>query len=87
MDRAFMAQDPDDDWSLVRTILTLAEVLGIEAIAEGIEHEWQRRQLHGFECRLGQGFHLGRPVNAAEFSRLWLTETPSRPTTALSTSR
>jgi EAL domain-containing protein (putative c-di-GMP-specific phosphodiesterase class I) len=40
----------------------MADALGVDLIAEGIETEGQRKRLAGLGCRLGQGFLLGRPA-------------------------
>ena len=51
---------------LFEGILRLAEGLGLETLAEGIETESQRAILRGLGCQLGQGYLLGRPVPPAE---------------------
>lgn len=47
---------------LAETIVRLAESLGLEVVAEGIEHPAQALQLRDFECALGQGFHFAEPL-------------------------
>jgi EAL domain-containing protein (putative c-di-GMP-specific phosphodiesterase class I) len=47
---------------LVRTIVELGQAYGLDVIAEGIEDEVQLRALVRRGCRLGQGYHLGRPT-------------------------
>ena len=42
----------------------MAEALGHTTIAEGIEHASQDRVLRQLGCHLGQGYLLGRPLNA-----------------------
>jgi diguanylate cyclase (GGDEF)-like protein len=51
------------------TILRLAESLGIEVVAEGIEQPNQATQLQALECSLGQGFHFAEPLEAADAQR------------------
>ncbi|MGZ8649700.1 MAG: hypothetical protein ACXW08_13915 [Solirubrobacteraceae bacterium] len=41
-------------------------------MAEGVEHEQQFEHLAAEGCRLAQGFHLGRPVPAAEIEPVLL---------------
>lgn len=60
------------DLQIVRSILLLAESIGVECIAEGVETEEQFDLLHGLGCRQMQGYYLGRPVPAAEFEKLFL---------------
>ena len=51
---------------LVSAIIQLAHTLGATTIAEGIERPTQETTLRGLGCDHGQGYHLGRPVAAAE---------------------
>ena len=50
-------------------IIDLARTLGLEPVAEGIEHEHQLRALEALGCALGQGFHLARPAAAGDTTR------------------
>jgi diguanylate cyclase (GGDEF)-like protein len=49
--------------SFAETIVRLAESLGIEVVAEGIEHSRQEKELLALECSLGQGFHFSQPLD------------------------
>jgi diguanylate cyclase (GGDEF)-like protein len=51
---------------LVRGIVALSATLGLETIAEGIEHESQRSTLESVGCGQGQGYHFARPLEASE---------------------
>jgi EAL domain-containing protein (putative c-di-GMP-specific phosphodiesterase class I) len=42
------------------------DALGMDAVAEGVEHEAQRRYLAGLGCPAAQGYLLGRPMPAGE---------------------
>jgi EAL domain-containing protein (putative c-di-GMP-specific phosphodiesterase class I) len=57
---------------VIKAIIQLAEALGREVVAEGIETEEQRRFLLEQGCPLGQGFHLCRPLAADEVTALLL---------------
>lgn len=46
---------------IVRSIVTMAHSLGIEAIAEGVETEEQLSQLQAVDCNSGQGYYIARP--------------------------
>ena len=59
-----------DSTAIVRAILSLAEALGMETIAEGIESEKLALALASLGCSHGQGFHLGRPLPAREMTAL-----------------
>lgn len=48
--------------AIVGAIVTMADALGLEVIAEGVEAESQATALREVGCSLGQGYHLGRPT-------------------------
>jgi diguanylate cyclase (GGDEF)-like protein len=48
--------------AIVGAIVTMADALGLEVIAEGVETESQATALRDVGCSLGQGYHLGRPA-------------------------
>jgi diguanylate cyclase (GGDEF)-like protein/PAS domain S-box-containing protein len=54
------------NWEIVRIIIGLAENLGLEVIAEGIETPEQLDAIRELGCHLGQGFLFSRPVCPAE---------------------
>jgi EAL domain-containing protein (putative c-di-GMP-specific phosphodiesterase class I) len=47
---------------IAETIVTLADQLGMNAIAEGIETSEQLEQLQLLNCELGQGYLFGAPL-------------------------
>jgi EAL domain-containing protein (putative c-di-GMP-specific phosphodiesterase class I) len=62
-----MASDQNSNGAaVVATILTLAQVMGIDVIAEGIETEAQAEQLKAMGCGYGQGYLFGRPLPVHE---------------------
>jgi diguanylate cyclase (GGDEF)-like protein len=50
------------DRALMRMMVDLAALFGIEVVAEGIEREDQLEALRELGCGMGQGYLLGRPV-------------------------
>ncbi len=68
IDRSLVAGiDTDDDGlAIVAAVVGLARVLGLETVAEGIEHDAQIDALRSVGCPLGQGFHISRPLAAAD---------------------
>lgn len=64
IDRSFVCRMGTDSEStgIVETILTLAEKLGKEAIAEGVETEEQVTALKSLGCGYGQGYLFSRPL-------------------------
>lgn len=66
IDRSFvmrMTADPDAA-ALVRMIVSLADSLGIAAMAEGIENDEILTMLKALGCATGQGWHFGRAAPA-----------------------
>lgn len=55
--------------AMVRTILSLAENLGVGVVAEGIETRVQADQLADLGCPRGQGYLFGKPVGPDEITR------------------
>ena len=61
------------DLEIVRSIVDLAEHLGLTVIAEGVETASQRERLIAFGCELGQGFLFAQALEP-EAARALLTE-------------
>jgi EAL domain-containing protein (putative c-di-GMP-specific phosphodiesterase class I) len=57
-------------------ILTLAKALNLPSIAEGIETPEQLVHLQTMNCALGQGYHLGAPMDSQSFIRRLRRRTP-----------
>lgn len=74
IDRSFVAQlGGDQPGAVVRSILALADQLGLQVVAEGIETEEQLERLRALGCAFGQGYLLARPLPPAEVERRFLT--------------
>ncbi len=58
------------DAAITRTILTLADSMGLSAIAEGVETEEQLHFLARQGCQAYQGYLFGKPVPAPQFEQL-----------------
>ena len=73
IDRSFVADLPHDAEAeaIVDLIVMLAQRLGLETLAEGIEQPQQAQALLARGCRLAQGYAFARPLPAAECAR-WL---------------
>lgn len=58
------------NYSLVRTMVYMADDLGMASVGEGVETAEQLRCLREIGCRLGQGFLFGEPMPAADFAEV-----------------
>ncbi|WIM06518.1 MAG: PAS domain S-box protein [Candidatus Nitricoxidivorans perseverans] len=66
IDRSFVAEigADADAAAIVHAIVSMAHVLGIHVVAEGIETPEQQDYLRDCHCDLAQGYLTGRPVDA-----------------------
>ncbi|WP_299770697.1 GGDEF domain-containing phosphodiesterase [uncultured Pseudoteredinibacter sp.] len=74
IDRSFIRQIPSDrrHMHIVETIVQLAQQLGIEVVAEGVETLAQCDALKRAGCHIGQGFLYGKAVPAKVFTQQYL---------------
>jgi len=75
IDRSFVItmQEREDDAAIVRSTIALGRNLGLRVVAEGVETDEVMGELRQLGCDVAQGFHVSRPVPAADFER-WLRE-------------
>lgn len=68
LDRSLISKLPDDaaTRSIVASLLSLADDLGLAVVAEGIETEAQNEYLAAAGCRFAQGFGYARPMPIAD---------------------
>jgi diguanylate cyclase (GGDEF)-like protein len=77
IDRSFIGRigEAAENIEIVRTIISLAENMGMEVVAEGIETLAQLRQLQKLNCQLGQGYLFSRAVDPASIDA-WISRRP-----------
>lgn len=83
IDRTFIEKLPESrkDAAICSALFRLADELGLQCVAEGVETVEQWQFLRGKRCTLAQGFLLGRPMAADEFVQ-FLTENTHEPAAA-----
>jgi diguanylate cyclase (GGDEF)-like protein/PAS domain S-box-containing protein len=72
VDRAFVqgvAESPVDS-AIVRAVIDLANAMGIDTVAEGVETKSQVAGLKMLGCQVAQGYYFSHPLHADEFDRL-----------------
>lgn len=66
VDRSFVCRldTADGNIAIVQAIVTLAQTMGMDVVAEGIETIEQQRHLQTLGCEYGQGYLFCKPVNS-----------------------
>ncbi len=64
IDRSFVRDLPEDSSSaaIIAAVLAMANTLGLNVVAEGIEELSQHDYLRASGCAVGQGYYYGRPM-------------------------
>ena len=72
IDRAFIREliTTSDARAIVRTILNLAKILGMDTVAEGVEEPAQLEVLARNGCASIQGFLVARPMPAEDLATM-----------------
>lgn len=81
IDRSFVINMTEDenDATIVRSTIDLAHNLGLKVVAEGVEDARTLELLQRLSCDTAQGYHIARPMPAAELSD-WLSQYNCRST-------
>jgi EAL domain-containing protein (putative c-di-GMP-specific phosphodiesterase class I) len=71
IDRSFVTQmmENEENLAIVRTIVALAQNLGMDVVAEGVETEDQLKLLRKLECENGQGFLFSTPLGGRQLNQ------------------
>ena len=78
IDRSFVGNlgMSKETWKIVQAILQLAQNLGMDVIAEGIENLMQMRMLQSLGCQYGQGYYFSKPLDPREITSLLARQFP-----------
>lgn len=69
IDRLFISQSHiPARRAIIKTIITLAQQLNLEIVAEGVEEEEQVALLTEAGCSIIQGYYFGKPMSAAQIT-------------------
>lgn len=84
IDRSFIRGLPRDadDTAIVQAVVSMASVLGMRVIAEGVETEQQLNHLIALGCHEAQGYLISRPVGAEQIEALMLARGDCQPVLA-----
>ncbi len=74
IDKSFIGSMMTDetDRRIVASVIQLAQAVGLQVVAEGIEDAAAMNALLAMGCEMGQGFHFSVPVPSEEFERDWV---------------
>ena len=72
IDKSFVADILTDEYhqSFIRFVFELARGAGLRVCTEGIETRLQLKFIEALGGNLGQGYYFGRPIPAADFSKI-----------------
>jgi diguanylate cyclase (GGDEF)-like protein/PAS domain S-box-containing protein len=72
IDRSFVTRMGSnlENVEIVRTIVMLAQVLGMDVVAEGVENKDQLKLLRDLKCEYGQGYYFSRPSSPADAEKI-----------------
>jgi diguanylate cyclase (GGDEF)-like protein/PAS domain S-box-containing protein len=75
IDRSFVIDSTTnkDDQEIIKTIISMAKTLNLDAVAEGVETKEQQEFLIHQGCHMMQGYFFGRPMPADKFEEILRT--------------
>jgi diguanylate cyclase (GGDEF)-like protein len=80
IDKAFVDRLAREERApLAEAVVGIGHSLGMQVVAEGIEHSAQAAALRELGCRLGQGYLFSPPVDAETITAWLESSAPSRP--------
>lgn len=72
VDKRFAASllSSPEDQAVMRSTVELAHTLGMKVVAEGVETAETLQMLRTMGCEIGQGYHIGRPMEWLSFMEI-----------------
>ena len=72
IDRSFIddIESSSDDYHITHAIIDVADALGLEVVAEGVENKEQSDILHKLGCTRAQGYYFYHPLSLKDFKKL-----------------
>ncbi len=69
IDKSFVQEMLTDkgDMEIVKAVISLAQSMNLQLIAEGIEQEAEKDKLLELGCQMGQGYFFSKPLSAEDF--------------------
>lgn len=76
IDRSFLVENDDAERSniVIGSVISMAQKLGIQTVAEGVETREQVELLKQLGCELVQGYFYAKPMPHANFTKGYLTQ-------------
>jgi diguanylate cyclase (GGDEF)-like protein/PAS domain S-box-containing protein len=73
IDRSFVRDLENDvnDRGIAEAVISMARVLRVDVVAEGVETRGQLEILEAMGCQLAQGYFFSRPLDPAAFETYW----------------
>lgn len=62
----------NENQGIIKTIVSLANSLNLETIAEGVETISQISQLEDLACQLGQGYYFAKPLSTTDVEKFFV---------------
>ncbi|MBM5575692.1 EAL domain-containing protein [Deefgea sp. CFH1-16] len=77
IDRSFIEGIPEqvDDVVIAETIVILAQKLGLNVVAEGVETQAQMQILRDMGCACAQGYFYSKPLAAPDMEKMLISMT------------
>ncbi|MGE7623355.1 bifunctional diguanylate cyclase/phosphodiesterase [Viridibacillus sp. NPDC096237] len=73
IDKSFVQEMTEDEAAITNTIITLAQNLNLEVIAEGVETKEQAEFLSTQDCYLMQGYFFSKPMSADDIVKKYFS--------------